>query len=484
MIHPPSDFGPTADSGLRTRSAQSPCRQSPRRFVLIFGLAIAAMAWQSGSATAQPQGNRTRGRVPAKPAPVAAPVAPEVDLEALPPGFVPPRDVRKEFSTDEEWNFNPYKSDKEQRQAEGKYSSLRITGAFVDPPKDKKLIDDLVKYKLAQMTLKENRENVHRLREKMLGEIRQAGVAKQQAVRDYILRRIVEDAPQLFKYHFVARINGALLLTELDEADVNGGGPHVPAFDPLLKLLRDQSQLEALRLVAVKGLSRIAAVKELKGEIKQPIIQELVDQMNNSGKSHFYYQMRLAEALGQLNAIYDRNKRPIVVQALAVVLADPQRPWIVRCEAAMALGRLPLDGSIDIGAIAIKIAELAEQMGADYLKNPNEGNWKSCFFRLYLTFKPLTPGQGLLAQVQNKAAVKKTVQEAYDRILPLIQSVLKGASAGIAPALGNLTTWLKANKQKDFRISNDMPSIGITSGIAVPAGQVGEVGMNKAPVGK
>src|SRR5207244_8464812 len=96
--------------------------------------------------------------------------------------------------------------------------------------------------KLAQMTLKENREKAYDLRQKLIRDLRQAATAKKRDMVDLMLQSIVQYAPELFKYHIVARLNAAILLSELnatEEDPTNGiaAVPYLPADVPLLKLL-------------------------------------------------------------------------------------------------------------------------------------------------------------------------------------------------------------------------------------------------------
>lgn len=420
-------------------------------------LTCGLLAWAALFATpltAQQPKTKSGGNTPKAAAKAAADdPKPVVDPLALPPGFVAPREVREEFTTDKELKFYPFSNAKDQSAHLLKYNGLKITGDLKEA--DKKLVDEMIHWKLAQMTLKENREVVHTLRQRLVLDLVQSAQAKKPEMHVFMLEKVVQHAPELFDYHFVARLNAAILLAELNEQeeDLKTQRPPVPykaVAPPLLKLLSDKKQLEAVRMWAVKGLVRVASIKEIKGEIKLPIVSALVDELNRSSAAHPWYQMRLAEGVGQLNALYDRNKQPVVSMALESVLMDEKRPRLARCEAAQALGRVPLDKQINVTKIAVEIVRLAQQMTVDYQKQPKLAEWNICFLKLYLAFRPLnesekSQGFGLLTQVQkgSLSAHKKSVQEAYEQVLPLVQNIIKNSEAGIPAALAKITEWLK-----------------------------------------
>ena len=164
------------------------------------------------------------------------------DPAALPPGYIPPREVRPEFTTEKELNFNPFKDDRDRAAKMLKFNSLKITGELKE--EDKKLVSDIVRWRLAEMTKKENRATVHKIRDDLNRDLRQAGISKKRGMQEALVQSIIQYAPELFDYHIVARMNAAVLLAELNEVeeDYFSGRPAVPARDaaaPLLKLLAD-----------------------------------------------------------------------------------------------------------------------------------------------------------------------------------------------------------------------------------------------------
>ncbi|HEY2252442.1 MAG TPA: hypothetical protein VGH74_15320, partial [Planctomycetaceae bacterium] len=203
-----------------------------------------------------------------------------------------------------------------------------------------------------------------------------------------------------------------------------------------------------------------ATLPEVTSQLRSRIVDTLVAQMNASGKEYKWYQFRLAEGLGKLNVVQNQDKRPFVPQALARVLVDTDRPWLVRSEAAQSLGRLPYDSNLDVGLLAYEIARLAQQMTEAYNKQPSLAIWKLCFMKVYGAFKPLEDDdsskqkRGLLAQVESRPVLstyKKTVQESFDLVLPLVVKVV-GDDKEVDVLLANLKKWLDQNTPKNFKI--------------------------------
>jgi hypothetical protein len=423
-----------------------------------------------------------RGRGAAKkPAPPREKTAEPVDLEKLPPGYRVPQEPPDALTTTDEWIEEPFGGDtpkqKElnKKQALSKYKAIIVTGMFAGEA-DKKLVADVVRYKLSELTRKENREKAYALRSAFQRDLDQPqNRTAPRDVRKFMLNQVAKEAPRLFQYHAIARINGAILLAEMsdsrfNEVDAEGNKPAVPCVmgaDPLLKLVNDKNQLIAPRIWGVNGLVHLATLPEIKPQLRNEIVNTLVARMYDSKGEHAWYQWRLAEGLGRLTVIQDQEKRPFVPQALATVLADSERPWIVRAEAAQSLGRLPYSVDIDMGLVAHQTANLVKEMTEAYNRDPKQAIWKLCFFKIYAAFKPVddedaNKKRGMLSQVDRGvlAGYKRTVQEVFDLVLPIVAKVISNPE-GIDSSLQNLKKWLDANPPKSFKISpSEEPIVG------------------------
>ncbi|MGE5191782.1 MAG: HEAT repeat domain-containing protein [Deltaproteobacteria bacterium] len=397
-----------------------------------------------------------------------------VDPEKLPSGYRVPQEPPEALTTTEEWIEYPFPEDKPGSKrfynaTISKYKTIIGAGEFASDA-DRKQVADIIRYKLSLLTRKENRDKIWFYRNDILTDVKTSPTSRtgSREARKFMLKTIAEEAPRLFKYHAVARINGAILLAELsdplyNEADGDGNRkaaePCIRALEPLLELVKDKQQLTAARIWGVIGLVRLGELPELKLPLRNTIVKALVEQLHNSADEHEWYQWRVAEGLGKLNVVYDAEKRAIVPQELAQVLADADRPWLVRAEAALSLGRLQYTSAdIDAGLIAYETALLALQTAEAYGKEPERDIWKLYFMKVYGAFKPLDADQkrGLLTQAEKGplASYKRTVQEAFDVVLPVVRNVVVN-SEGMDTSLASLRKWIDSNTPKTFKIHPD-----------------------------
>lgn len=468
------------------------------------GVAPTRRGMQPGGARRNPM-DAPRRKAPKLNAPDAstdAVTGDEADVARLPKGFSVPPEPPDWLTTTDEWIFDPFKGDNdtEAGKKEKKQDKLRKNSRYKDiaqkgeltKDEDKQLMAEVIEWKLSQFTLKENREKVFKLREELFRDIKTSGTGRagRPEARVFMLQVVLDKAPKLFAYHFAARLNGAILLadlSEVNEKEQDGRNPPVKftkAYVPLKDLLKqvdekDRKQPDAVRIWAVDGLTRIGAIPETKPTVRNEIVEALVEQMASSASDHEWLQWRTAESLGILGVAYNSFRQPVVPQVLAKVLVDPQRPWLVRAEAAQSLGRLPLNNDIDLGLIAREIAHLAEQMSEAYQKKPDQASWKLAFLKLYLAFKPANDDEarkdkGLLTQVTNKAPLaghKRTVQEAYDMVLPIVQGVVNPPQ-NIEQPVTQLKDWLNRNPPRANRIAEKEEPIikPPRAGSAPPAG--------------
>jgi hypothetical protein len=403
----------------------------------------------------------------------------EYDNESLPPGYQVPQEPPEAFNIDTEWLEDPGQGKASlTRRMDSDFRTVMQAGEF-RKPEDKQLVVTMIRYRLAQLTQKEYRDKAAELRLKLEKDIDgSSNKPPPREARILALKTIAEEAPRLFQYHFVARLQGAILLAHLadfNETEAEGvkkaAVPCLRAVDPLIELVNDEKQLTAVRVWGINGLVRVATLDGINSQLRNRLVDLLVAQMNSSGKEHEWYQLRLAEGLGKLTVIQNQDKRPVVPQALAMVLVDTSRPLLVRAEAAQSLGRLQYDSAppIDVSLLAYETARLTQQIVEGYNKDkaPKQAIWKLCLIRIYGGFKPLEdedvskdktpPKRGLLTQVEGKPALsahRKTVQEAFEVVLPLVAKVI-GDPQEIDPALANLKKWIDQNPPKTYKIHPD-----------------------------
>jgi hypothetical protein len=230
----------------------------------------------------------------------------------------------------------------------------------------------------------------------------------------------------------------------------------------------------------VKGLVRIAeipnATAELGDNIRFPIVEALINAFENSLESHSWYQMRLAEGLGRVEAFRDRLGRATIAQALLKAVVDPKRPMIVRVEAARALGRTALDNRTNATLIATKIAQLASEVADEALKENPPPETKLLALNLYMAFKPVnqqeqTREYGLLMKKNVLAVHQTAVQDAYKQVVPVLSAILNDRYNQLPGLNEKLKGWINSNPPKNPRISAEMdPIVGPHAQRASPSG--------------
>ncbi|HEY2252994.1 MAG TPA: hypothetical protein VGH74_18105, partial [Planctomycetaceae bacterium] len=157
-----------------------------------------------------------------------------IDNESLPPGYTVPQEPPEALTTTAEWIEDPFQdkadSKKNYNAMNSRYRKILGDGEFKEGDKDKQLVTDFMKWKLSMLTRKEKRETAEEWREKNikrdLQQYPERGNPK--TVRRFLLKVVAEEAPRLFEYHAVARLNGAILLAELcdiNETDAEGKTP-------------------------------------------------------------------------------------------------------------------------------------------------------------------------------------------------------------------------------------------------------------------
>ena len=425
--------------------------------------------------------------------------------DVVPKGFRPRGEIAPAFNIKEEWIYQPFDGNKK-AISEAKYlwAEMKLKGD-VPTAKHHQVIEELVRYRLSLMTLKDARDfkatpaaakvgvqPAFKIREGLVLDVTQAFNNARQGQSIFhraLLEAIVKEVPKLYKYHFITRLNAAILLSELNirEREPNGTPevPYYPANAALLKLLEppkpgakpEDLQPEAVKVWAVNGLVRIAEMAdtgELNAQVRHSIVETLIRELEGSGSSHYWYQMRLAEGLGRVNYLRDRAQRATIPQALLKVLVDEKRHPLVRAEAAQALGRIQYDSKVNASLIAADIAKFAVEVGNNALKKPPTPEWgpniKLLAVKLYMAFKPINKderprGFGLLNTNKTSAtggvtpAENPVVKQAYAQVLPLVTALIKDNLAAVPGIVTRIEAWLKANPPKDQRVSPEMPPL-------------------------
>lgn len=350
------------------------------------------------------------------------------------------------------------------KKIRSRYSSLVRGSSDLSSAADKKLLEEGLTYRLYIMTLKDQldqRELHDRRLDLTSTDLQTAGkLLKPQDVRKFrqtIMETIVRLTEPLLQNNFYVRLQAVTLLGELDliAEDTPRNLKHetyTPACELLVKVLNDPQQPEAVKIAAARSIIRLLRYGPAGVELRHKVATTLVAEFNRP-ETHFWYQMRLAEALSTIDIALDlQTRKPIMVIALQNAVRDTKRDVRVRAEAARSLGRIPLDAQVDISALMRDIMELAQQMAAAQQQNPEQPVWKQVFFDLYLAFHHLDAADknadkktdgGLLNNPSSSALAKQT----YPMIVPLVNDVLNDRQIK-APDVQKVQEWLTQNAPK------------------------------------
>ena len=420
-------------------------------------------------------------------------VAGQPDDKGLPLGLtqgqeIPPEmDITKELLTDgDETEFR-------KKAVEAAYqNALKATNPSDD---EKKALDAAAKHFVYRFTLKKYREEetpvkkdpkgeppkgaanpptkerLPDLRKNILNSIRT--YAKTPAAREYFLKSLTDRLAEILDNHFLVRLNAVLLLGQLQSDNGNPQKgieptPYVGAYSVLLKVVKDEKQHVAIKIHAVRGLTRICrgALADPNDKRRAEIAVALAPELSKK-TTHWWYQMVLVEALGSAGVTYDPNNKqsPIILQALAEVLADKKRHLQVRAEAARAIGYLPLDGNVNFAPVAYELVNFGYQMSLAYNAKPAREAWSNYFLSLYLAFKApnanikIAGGKrkpGLLEALPNS----KEVKDAYEQVVLMTAHVLNaGGKQFSADQLKGITGWQQSHVPANDRIAPGLPPI-------------------------
>lgn len=397
-----------------------------------------------------------QNKVPAKAADDKTKAAKPILGKFSPPPVVPEiMKIEKPLMTEQEEAAFPRSDD-----------AKAFNRVFKDNPKTlnaaaQKAIDAGAKFYVYRMSMKSHRHHLPKKRVELqrLFHLK----AKLGPARNYFLQQVKTRAIELLDGNFHVRMNAVFQLSELDQVPENAARKipavaYAESLDPLVAVINDKDQPDAIKIPAVRGVMRILALgdpnvidEKKRFQVSDDCVRELQRQ-----DAHYYYANLLARTLGMSGIVYDRARKvQFVPDALLAVIVDKNRNWSTRCEAAKAIGRLPLDGSSKVKDITGGLVNLSHEMALAYNKVPRAFYWKGCFWDLYFCFRApnaqVKPVAGLLNNVRILSGNNGSlVKGAYQVLLPLVQHVLKQPVLKPLPIdqkkIDDVLNWLKSNK--------------------------------------
>jgi hypothetical protein len=423
----------------------------------------------------------------------------------LPPGLIqnrtvlPEMEIVKELYTDEQEN-------KFKRETKRGFDEA-LKGASLGD-KEKKLLEEGAKYWVLRFTMEKYyreetpkpddskakdagpKERLHDLRKTLLSDIRL--FAKTPAVREYFLKQLTEQAKLLLDNNFVVRQNILLLLGQLplDNGDLKKGiepAPYDPAYSVLLDVIKDDKQHQAIKITALVGLNRICrfGLKDFNDKRRVEIAMALVAELGKKNL-YYWYEVRLVECLGETGVSYDPADKtnPAVLQKLAEILVDQSKHFWVRSEAARAIGRLPLDNSINITPVTHHIVKLGYQMMLGYNAKPKGESWMNYFFTppgngvngsgLYFAFKSDTASSRVLGGKRKPGLLEalpgsKDVKDAYEQVLQMTLHFIDNPGKPFPDAkLKSIESWIANHPITNNKLTSNSPPLVEKPGPATP----------------
>jgi len=389
----------------------------------------------------------------------------------LPKGFRPPPPIPAELAIE-----NPLIDQaqvdawKPKRLAFQDALSKKLTG---NAPKT---IDEGFRVNVHALSIVEKRDDLTDTRKAIVRYIDNYVPEKNVDEKKFACKTAVKYAKTLLDGNFHVRMQAVLLIGSLNiSPEVPGLRPkpavaYIDGLPTLLDVIHAPAdgieQPEPVRIlaamVATRLLERGRHTLKVNSKIPVDCAKRMLAELK--GKGSDWYHQRLIEALAQTalsNVPNAQNQQePLIVEALAKILANPRRSNQIRARAAYLLGRVPMPGGIQAAPIAYSIVKLAQKIATEV--NQRRVASEDAIFRfndIYLAFVPAFKGEsttdgrkgaGLMSTLN-----QKQIQNAYNDIKPLVQLIFRqfqgaGKNADVqivfpAAMIAKLNAWLKPN---------------------------------------
>ncbi len=320
------------------------------------------------------------------------------------------------------------------------------------------------------------RKTLHRDLKQFLGE-RQTNPRIKQQFREMVLEEIVAHCRELLKNHFLVRMQAATLLSELNTIEENRttstpATPYDKALIPLREIVTDPDQHVSVKITALRGIHRLLTSPMLNYSGNDQLdTAVLLEAQLRSHETHWWYQNTLVQTLMASEVATDRDQKPFVVQILAEVMADPKRDPRVRCSAALAIGRVPLDPKVNLSALSYQVAALTREMFDAYNLNPTGVYWNQCFMDLYGAFQAFNAAErndkkGLVLQSQTGvfSQHQQLVDAAFKQVATVVNGVFTNRGSTVLPqnVSAPLIDWLKTNHPGEIVVYPGARPISLT----------------------
>ena len=340
-------------------------------------------------------------------------------------------------------------------------------------PATMKVIDEGFRVLVYDLSIVEKRDELTKIRESIVRYIDNYVEVRNEDGKKFACKSIVKHAKALLDGNLHVRMQAALLIGSLNiSPEVPGIRPkpavaYVDGLATLLDIIRAPeggiNQPESVRILAAMSAQRLLAQGRHKLQVNSKIpvdcAQRMLAELKGNGSD--WYHQRLIEALAEtaLSSVPNEQNQqePLIVEALAKILANPRRSNAIRARAAFLLGRVPMPGGLQAAPIAYSIVKLTQKIATEVNQGRLPGG--TAIFQLndiYLSFVPQGKGEtttdgrkgaGLLSTLN-----QKQIKDAHADIKPVFQSIFrqyqaagnKQIRASFAPGLiGKLNAWTK-----------------------------------------
>lgn len=332
-------------------------------------------------------------------------------------------------------------------------------------------IADGVRVLVHELSLKSRRDSIDEVRKKILRDIEPA---KGQLMREFVMGEVVHRASELFDGHLHVRMQAVLLIGELNVdpgqfprrppiAYAQGAAALIDVVDPPQNA---DPQPIGVRVQATTGIARLLREGRQSLPPNQKLTPAIAPRLLTQLKRghHEWFTGNLMDALIETGltvvAEGDDVPRPLIIETLAQLVADPQQPYAVRTHAMYCLGRAPMPGGINSAPIAWAASQLAAQIATDI--NQGKINGIRGFFLLksiYLGYKP-EDANDTTTDGRSKAGLTNSlpgapIQSAYRDFLVLFNGLLKvmGDGGRIIAAPQAIQTLRQAAKPANTKIT-------------------------------
>lgn len=218
---------------------------------------------------------------------------------------------------------------------------------------EEKHFTDFFRYRLAEMTWKENITSLPTKRKELKNYLGQAGRGAAPDLHVRLNKWILEDCEKVAKdarYPRAIRLNCVLMIGELDQREARVGGPGaipLPEAEPVLfGIFKDESQHDALRIEALIGLKRHAEANltaDQRAELVGAMTKLLKSKEPAKGKSPVGHQWMRMLACDMISTLADKGaeaNQPEVVDAFQTLISEKSSDLWLRCYAAGEMGYL------------------------------------------------------------------------------------------------------------------------------------------------